>query len=445
MSDCPTRLIARAVASARTEDIPDAVMRHALRTFVNFVGCAVGGSRHEMAERTEQAMLPLAANGECRVIGRPTRTTAVTAALLNGIVGAVNAFDDTHAEAIIHPGPPVGAALVAISGAIARPVRGDAFLLACCWGLEIACRLSKAISVAPAAGPMGWSQTGVGGTAAAAAACANLLGLDEERTLWAIGTAASLSSGLRVAHGSMAMHLAPAQAAATGVQSALLAQAGVTGPTAAIEGRYGFFELFADTASMDHLLSGLGTRFELLDNTFKAYPAGIVIQAVIDACLALRPAEGLAPEQIVAVLLEVPSVTAALTDRPNPSGLFEAQVSSQHWAAATLLQGAAGLEQAQLSTIEDPAVAQVRSRCRMIERPDLDADAAIVSVELADGRRLQAKIDHYLGSLARPLDDDGVSRKFLSQAIPLMGEPEARALLDRCWGIPRRPDVRSIW
>jgi 2-methylcitrate dehydratase PrpD len=159
-----TRALASAVASSRPDDLRDAVARHALRTFVNFVGCAVGGSRHEAVECIERAIKSRFGVGNSCIIGRAACTEVLTAALLNGAAGAVNAFDDTHAEAVIHAGPPVGAALVALASGFGTPVRGDAFLNANAWGVELACRLSRAISISPAETDMGWSQTGARGS-----------------------------------------------------------------------------------------------------------------------------------------------------------------------------------------------------------------------------------------------------------------------------------------
>ena len=41
-----------------------------------------------------------------------------------------------------------------------------------------------------------------------------------------------------------------------------------------------------DDAIVSEVTEGLGERWELLQNTFKPYPCGIVMHAVIDACLA---------------------------------------------------------------------------------------------------------------------------------------------------------------
>ena len=44
------------------------------------------------------------------------------------------------------------------------------------------------------------------------------------------------------------------------------------------------------------LTDGLGDTWELQKNTYKPYPAGIVVHPVIDAALALRQAHAIAPD-----------------------------------------------------------------------------------------------------------------------------------------------------
>ena len=55
--DVTRRLAAWAVAS-RKEDVPTAVRREALRTVLNWTGCAVGGSRHDTVDRAIRALKP---------------------------------------------------------------------------------------------------------------------------------------------------------------------------------------------------------------------------------------------------------------------------------------------------------------------------------------------------------------------------------------------------
>lgn len=437
--------MAAMIARARLDALPGPVVTHALYCLVNAVGCMVGGLGEEAVVRTEKALLRGGASGRCQVIGRAGGYSAASAALINAMAGAVNAFDDTHAEAVVHPGPPIAAALIALASGCDQPVSGADFLAAFIWGVELSCRLSKSISVAPAHSDIAWSQTGIAACVGAAAASSRLLDLSEEETRGAIGIAASYANGLRVAHGSMAMHLAPARAAAGGVEAALFAGAGLTSPQDALQGKMGFFQGFARQAEPHYLYEGLGERFELLALTFKPYPCGIVIHPVIDACLALSSTPGLGSDAIEDIELQVAPIAASLADRPHPDSVFAAQVSLQHWAAASLLQGRAGLAQAGAEAIEDPDIAQVRGRCRVTPRADLAPDAATVILRLAGDVRRQIGITHCLGSIANPFGGDGVARKFLQQATPLLGDSAADALLESCWQLAASDDVRSIW
>ena len=86
--------------------LPAAVRREALRTFVNIFGCTVGGSRHEAVAITGRALLPFAGEAQATLIGRGRKSDILTASLINCLSSSVYTFDDTHAEAIVHPERP---------------------------------------------------------------------------------------------------------------------------------------------------------------------------------------------------------------------------------------------------------------------------------------------------------------------------------------------------
>jgi 2-methylcitrate dehydratase PrpD len=135
----------------------------------------------------------------------------------------------------------------------------------------------------------------------AAAASAKLLGLDAERTAHALGIAASQSAGIVENLPSAAKNVSVGNAARNGLFSALLAEAGYTAAPAAIEGALGWGRAMGDEPDVAAAMSGLGEQWELGLNTYKPYPAGIVMHAVVDACLALRREHGLTVGQIAEV------------------------------------------------------------------------------------------------------------------------------------------------
>src|SRR5690606_13652052 len=117
-----TRQLADYVTSARLEDIPEEARKEARRALVNFMGCALGGSRHEAMDITLAALGPYAGPPTARVLGRPEHTDPLLASLLNGISSHVHDYDDTTPSNYIHPTSPEASALFAYASM--HPVRG---------------------------------------------------------------------------------------------------------------------------------------------------------------------------------------------------------------------------------------------------------------------------------------------------------------------------------
>src|SRR5262245_29742083 len=241
--DIATRL-ADYIVAARPEDLPEAVRREALRSFVNIVGCTLGGAKHDVIGLTDDVLSEFSGPPQATLLGRARRADVLHAALINCFGSSINAFDDTHEQAVVHPSGPVAAAILAISER--KRVAGPQFLLAFILGVEAVCRLSKAISVPPAKGIFAWSQTGVTAGIGATVAAGKLLELDPSRMRHAIGIALSQASGFRAMFGSMCSSLMAAHGAQTGLRAAILAERGFTSSDGALEGPNGFLQVFAE-------------------------------------------------------------------------------------------------------------------------------------------------------------------------------------------------------
>src|SRR5204863_6833503 len=101
-----TRTLARYVVDAKPADAPEAVRKEARRTLLNWLGCAVGGSRDETVDHAVAAIAPFAGAKQSTVVGRKERLDVLTTAMLNGISSHIFDFDDTHLRTIIHPAGP---------------------------------------------------------------------------------------------------------------------------------------------------------------------------------------------------------------------------------------------------------------------------------------------------------------------------------------------------
>jgi 2-methylcitrate dehydratase PrpD len=430
------------IVSARWTDLPDAVRHETLRSFVNIMGCTIGGARHDVVDLADTTLGEYAGAPHATVIGRSHKADALHACLINCLASSIYSFDDTHAQAVVHPAGPVATAALAL--AERRSTNGADFLLACALGIEMTCRLSKAISVPPAKGTVAWSQTGIAAGIGAAVAAAKLLRLDATRLQYAIGIALSQASGFRVMHATMVSSLMPAHAAQTGLRAALLAERGFTASPAALEGRYGFLEVFAETPHLPTLADGLGERFEILRNTYKPYPCGIVIHPIIDACLQLRREHTIDPATVDTVHIRASPGAMALCDRRNPQNELQAHVSLYHWTAATLIRGVARIEELQDPTVRDPAIAAFQDKVQAEGNAGFAADAAEVTIALKDGSSHTCRIDHCIGSASNPMTDVQLTSKFIGLAEPVVGAARSKGLVDRSWSIESTADVGDL-
>jgi 2-methylcitrate dehydratase PrpD len=187
-----TQDLARFIVETRWSDIPQPIAHEAKRALVNFFAVALAGCRGDPVEIAFQSLAPFSGREQATVIGRDERTDALSAAFLNAASANVLDFDDTHVPTAIHPTAPVAPALFAL--AELRPVTGRDLLAAFVLGVEIECRIGGAIF--PGHYTKGWHITATCGVLGAAAGAGRLLGLDGERMVFALGNAATQSSGL---------------------------------------------------------------------------------------------------------------------------------------------------------------------------------------------------------------------------------------------------------
>ena len=110
-----TELLAQFVATHPSRGWSDAVEHEAHRTFLNWVGCAVGAAKHEAADAVLAAVRMLDPAPQASVLGRRERVDIASAALVNGITSHTFDFDATHLKTIIHPAGPVASAVLALA------------------------------------------------------------------------------------------------------------------------------------------------------------------------------------------------------------------------------------------------------------------------------------------------------------------------------------------
>ncbi|HXF66146.1 MAG TPA: MmgE/PrpD family protein [Burkholderiales bacterium] len=432
--------MAKFVAEHRYGDVPEKVRHEAARSFLNWVGCAVGASRHETVERALAALAEFSGPREATVLGRGDRLDILLAALMNGITSHTFDFDDTHLKTIIHPSGPVASAILAL--AEHRPVRGEDFLHAFVLGVEVECRIGNAVY--PAHYDVGWHITGTAGVFGAAAAAGRLLGLDERRMTWALGIAATQACGLREMFGTMTKPFHPGNAARNGLLAALLARRDFTSSSQGIEAKRGFARVASAEFKPGEITDRLGETWEIAANTYKPFACGIVEHPAIDGCIRLRNEHGLEAEHIESVALGVHPLVLELTGKKEPRTGLEGKFSVYHSCAVAIIHGAAGEAQYSDACVRDPAVVALRGRVSAEVERGVREDQARVVIRLKDGRRLECFVEHAIGSLGNPMSDADLEAKFRGLAQGILSPPETQRLIELCWEVGRLEDAAEI-
>ncbi len=434
-----TRVLAKFVATHPSRGWDDAVDHEAHRTFLNWVGCAVGAARHASAEAALGAVRMLEPAPQSSVLGRDEKVDMASAALVNGITSHVFDFDDTHLKTIIHPAGPVASALFAlaeVTGASGRDVI-DALVL----GVDVSCRMGNCIY--PDHYDRGWHITGSTGMLGAAAGCARLLRLGEEATAMALGIAASQPIGMREQFGTMTKPFHPGAAGRAGLTSALLAKNGFTASPRALEAPRGYAQVVSPKYDWNEVTGELGKRFEISFNTYKPFACGIVIHPTIDAAVQLRGL-GVNAADVERVELKVHSLVLELTGKKEPQDGLQGKFSVYHGFAAGLIFGRAGEPEYEDEIVRREDVTALRRKVAATIDGAIGEASADVTAVLKDGRKVHVFVEHAIGSLERPMSDADLEAKFHSLADEVIGKAKAGALIEACWKLGAAKDVRVL-
>ena len=435
-----TGVLARYIISTKAEDLPAAVRKEARRTLLNWVGCAIGGSQHETASIAISALAPFSGPAQASILGRRERLDILNTALVNGISSHIFDYDDTHLKTIIHPAGPVASAILAYSEY--QRVSGADFLNALVIGVETECRIGNAVY--PAHYDIGWHITGTAGVFGAAASMSRLLNLTEQQTRWAIGMAATQPVGLREMFGSMTKSFHPGRAAQNGMTAALLAARNFTSSDHGIEAKRGWANVLSTSRKYDEITGQLGSRYEILLNTYKPFACGVVMHPAIDGCIQLRNQYQLSASQIDRIELRVHPLVLELTGKKAPRTGLDGKFSIYFAAAVATVAGTAGEKQFSDEMVRNPDVIALSERVSTTVDPSIGEDQVRIRMILRDGRTLEKFVEHAIGSIQNPLSDAALEAKFTDLATGILPADRIRRVIDMCWNVDTLPSAEVL-
>ncbi len=448
-ADHPSKALAEFAAGLRFDHIPAAVLRRTEDLFLDWLGSVLAGKRARPVQAIAgfaRAMGP--ADGASEVLLSRTRSTPLFAALVNSGASHVAEQDDVHNGSVFHPAAVVFGPALAVAQALGAS--GRDLLNASVVGYEVGIRIGEFLGRSHY---KIFHTTATAGTVAAAAAVGRLLGLDAAQMLHAFGSAGTQAAGLweflRDAADSKQLHTA--KAAADGLTSAYLAQAGFTGAQRILEGPQGMAAGMSRDADPAKLTDRLGSRWALAETSFKFHASCRHTHPAADALQQLMREHDLTAEDLDQVTAFVhQGAIDVLGPVVDPQTVHQSKFSMGTVLGLVAVFGRAGLAEFDAS-FQDPRVVNLRRQVRMVL--DAEVDSAYpqrwignVEVLTRDGRRLQGRVDEPKGDPGNTLSRPEIEAKALQLAAYGEGasEAEMRAVIQQVWQLADWPRVTHL-
>jgi 2-methylcitrate dehydratase PrpD len=413
-------ILAQKICTLDASRLPDAVRRKCEDLLVDVVGLAVT-ARNE--DYVKAALAACEDDGPCTAIGHARTLTASGAALINGTAVHGEDFDDTFEGGPVHAGAVIVPAVLAACER--HKLDGRAALIGIAVGVETMCRLS---TVAPTlTHKAGFHPTAVFGAMGATAGVGAALKLDVHQLVDALGTAASLASGIieYLAEGTWTKRLHAGWAAQAGMQAALLGRAGFAGPRTVFEGVHGFFHAFAHTTKSDYtpLIGDFGENWVTETLAFKPYPCGTMTHPYID-CARRLAARGIKAGDVVEMVCEVGEGTVhrlwePLLAKQNPANGYAGKFSTPYCIAAGFVRGNVGLGDFADAAVRDPEVVALAGKVRYQidpKNPYPKNFTGHIRATLRDGSVIEERQPYMRGGAQEPLARADIEQKFLLNA-----------------------------
>lgn len=444
-----TARMAEHIAAARFEKLSAPVVRAAKRALLDFVTCAVSGSAMPVSRALLSYYEESDATRIATVIGSNVRLSAANAALVNGANTHGLDFDDGHTHASAHPAGAIFPAILAAAeqhGSTPQDI-----LLAAVIGYDVMIRIAAAMH--PGSARRGWHNTAIGGVFGATAAVSTLLKLNARQAGDALGLAGSFAGGIReyLDEGAEIKRLHPGKSARDGLLCAEFAKRGITGPTKALEGRYGFFNVFVGgEVKWERLFEGLGKRYEIESAYFKPYPCCRHYHSVVDGILALREQHGFKAADVKRMDIGLYAVGVNGHDHKHCDNLLDAQMSAPCAAALAVVDGGIAAQNFLPDSLARPEVQRLIAVADARLDPECESiypgrRSGAVRVMLNDGRTFDARVLDPKGEGENPMSDADLEQKFTVNCTPLLGADKCRRLLAMVWQFETAKDAGELY
>jgi 2-methylcitrate dehydratase PrpD len=442
----PSAELASFASQLHYHDIPEAVLRRTEDFMLDTLASILAGSSARAVlsiAKFADTMGPTSGPSENIVTRRGS--SPLFAAMANAASAHMVEQDDVHNGSVFHPAAVVFPPAIAAAQALGRS--GKELLTACVAGYEIGIRVGEFLGRSHY---KVFHTTGTAGALAAAVAVGRLLNLNDEQMLHALGSAGTQSAGLWefLRDGADSKQLHTAKAAANGLTAAYLAQDGFTGARQILEGKQGMGAGMSTDADPARLTDKLGTRWTVLETSFKYHASCRHTHPAADALLQIMQTHALRLDDIASVVAHVhQGAIDVLGPVVDPASVHQSKFSMGTVLGLIAQHQRAGLAEFD-AALHDPAIAAFRSLVSMQLDPEVDRAypqqwIGKVTVVAKNGEIFNGRVDEPKGDPGNTLSRAEIEDKTLRLGSyrNAASHEEIQALIQRVWSLADAPMV----
>ena len=434
-----SRRIARFIVESKTSDIPPHIYEHAKVAFLDWFAVLLAGKDEPLVLKLIHYTDILGGNPQATVLGHNLKRNVSHAALINGAMSHAIDYDDTMHNFMGHPSVTLFPAIVALSEW--KQMSGKDFLAAYIMGLKVGATIGACAGFEHYMA--GWHGTSTLGRLASAAACAKLLGLDEQQTVYALGIAGTQAAGLKRVFGTMCKPYHAGKASQVGLESVMLASDGFTSAEDILEGADGFFHLFKGQEN-EEAIGSLGQTWET-DNLAQKYHASCHgTHSAIEAAQRIVKREGLTVEDIKSMTVKTSQMAVNIAAKMEPKTGLEGKFSIYYCVANALLRGYTGMQAFTDEKVNDPAIRDFMKKISVEVDSDIWGLPARVKVETVSNQVFEESSDVLNEIPEFEIKKEKVQGKFLDLVVPVLGEKKSKDLMETFLAFDKMDDLKQV-
>ena len=416
------------------------------RCMLDWVGVSFAGA--SLMQARLEPFIKIAAPGPCSSFVTERKVDVFSASFLNGYVSHVMELDDGHRYGMLHLESPIFSALWSV--AQQENIDFEHFVKGILVGYQTTIRLARCIQ--PEHKIRGYHATGTCGTIGVACAIAVALGLTDKELESAIGSASTRAAGLLSALDAPS-EIKPfnvASAVEGGIRSAYMARCGVSVQDDPIDGKRGFFKMYAPKERTEFLQS-FADNSEILNIYYKPYASCRHCHAPAECALLLKQRYRLEKKDIQEVLVETYRLAIdghSHTEIPSSSS---AKMSIPYCVAAALYMGSCGMDAFTEQKVRNDDILSLTREVRVEEDQKMTSlspgkRGARVTVLTKLGQSFSVEVENPLGEPEHPMSDDMLAQKYFDlMRFAQVEDSKAKSIHDMIWNFESKfKELQSI-